>query len=561
MTGQRRTSIAITWPLAALLAASLPAAPQDPPVDHFARGQQLLEKNCGDCYGATRAGLEEAIAELRKARDTGNFDAPRLRAIHRLLGQAYGTLAHVFLPPDSEEKNQALRRQHESLEMALRYGTPETDLYVEYAATLARPQEQIPVLLDALTRDPRHADARFFLGMIFANAAENEEAIYHLRLAVEYATPLQAKEFEPRLQALLDAAGTSAPAAPPAGASAAKCSWSKFGGEVKRGEAFARPFGRNLVFYLEPNGPAESNPPGWTIGIGHRLYPRPRFDFLMPATPPYRFWNPRYLDTTYGHTAQQAVQITPREFHFFARYADLEAAQQALEKLLWSGNHSAEDVAQAGKQLAALPRFDGRVHLRDARLGGTEGGKEWIEWLKFEVEVCEPEFTPAPPAGPRTVRDLDPRELLERALRQNWGTNRGSPADCPENVPLVTVAQTLYGDLTRDGREDAVVGGYSCVSGTGGMDVFGVFRLNAIGKAVQLWVTEPRGPINGRDPHADLRGKMRLAIEDGRLAQSFPVYRKDDPNCCGSAGTRKFIYRWTGDDFVLADVVDLPPGT
>jgi len=123
----------------------------------------------------------------------------------------------------------------------------------------------------------------------------------------------------------------------------------------------------------------------------------------------------------------------------------------------------------------------------------------------------------------------------------------------------VTVTQTHFGDLDRDGHEDAVIAGLSCLAGTGGIDVFAVDRLDASGQAAPLPVTVHRGPFDGRDPYEGLRGKMSVAIEAGRLVQVFPVYRETDPNCCPSAGTRKFLYRWTGQDFVLDRVVDIRP--
>jgi hypothetical protein len=38
-------------------------------------------------------------------------------------------------------------------------------------------------------------------------------------------------------------------------------------------------------------------------------------------------------------------------------------------------------------------------------------------------------------------------------------------------------------------------------------------------------------------------GHDRFSIEKAHLVRTFPIYEKDDPNCCPSGGIRKLYYR------------------
>src|SRR5262245_37263418 len=72
------------------------------------------------------------------------------------------------------------------------------------------------------------------------------------------------------------------------------CQPQVFRGRVIAGESHEIALSPSLVFRLEPDTVA-ANPPGWTIRV---TSPRaPGDDYSMVATPPYRFANPRYVDT------------------------------------------------------------------------------------------------------------------------------------------------------------------------------------------------------------------------------------------------------------------------
>ncbi|MCI0354809.1 MAG: hypothetical protein L0099_07210 [Acidobacteria bacterium] len=109
------------------------------------------------------------------------------------------------------------------------------------------------------------------------------------------------------------------------------------------------------------------------------------------ATPPYRFWNPRYVDVSYEYSARNAVAFTPRKFQFVLNREDYEKTEAAVRKLLWKSGHSERELEDARRWLEEVNKGTGSLHLLDARIAGDETNERgWIEWLKFEVELCLP---------------------------------------------------------------------------------------------------------------------------------------------------------------------------
>ena len=161
-------------------------------------------------------------------------------------------------------------------------------------------------------------------------------------------------------------------------------------GRVERGQAFEAPLGNDLVFRLDPEMQS-ANPPGWTIQITPAS--DPEVDYLMVATPPYRFSNPRYVSTAYGITADAALAWTPREFAFVAGARDFEGARQALGVLLWSGNHTQVEIAEAQAVLDRLPTYPGSLRLEAGATSAPDaaGSDAAIGWIEFTAELCVPD--------------------------------------------------------------------------------------------------------------------------------------------------------------------------
>lgn len=156
----------------------------------------------------------------------------------------------------------------------------------------------------------------------------------------------------------------------------------KFSGEISRGTSFKKELWRDLVFVLK------ATDTGWDISVTGG---DAGADFVWVVTPPYRFDNPRYLGTVYGHSATDAVAWTPRGFSFVVDQADYATAADAVRKILWPSGASDSEIRTAERTLSLVPRANGLLKIKRAKLSGTNGaGAARIESLAFEVEIRPP---------------------------------------------------------------------------------------------------------------------------------------------------------------------------
>jgi hypothetical protein len=333
------------------------------------------------------------------------------------------------------------------------------------------------------------------------------------------------------------------------------CQTVRFAGTVVQGQAFERQVGSGIVFRLAPN--LDPTISGWTIEM--RSQGSPEKDFLWVATPPYRFSHPRYLDTSYGYTAAQAVAWSVRDFNFALNEADHDRLLEAVRKVLWPSGLSEAESEQGRRLVEETPRGHGMLRIRDARIGGEEenDGRGWIEHLSFEVELC----FPLPPESEADIHRADFVAALEQKfLRDHPDYLNVEEASEICGHPLVASLHVEFAELDDKPGEEAVVEAASCFAGTGGIDLPAVFTLRDGGALVELSVQRPGYESEaGRPLWVNLRGKMDLAVEGGALVEFYPIYADGDANCCPTAGQRKFVYRWDGETFVLREVRDLPP--
>lgn len=160
----------------------------------------------------------------------------------------------------------------------------------------------------------------------------------------------------------------------------------RFSGEVKRGEAFTHDIGQGLEFALRP---ASEDPSGWTITVSAKG-PRPAGcdDLVWVATPPFRSFNQRYLDLSYGTSPRQAVAMTPREFSFVLNCADYAVEEKRVTLVLWPYAATEAEVQDALAKLGTSPLGKGTFFIRDSRIIDPEGKNPGsIDWLRFDVEL------------------------------------------------------------------------------------------------------------------------------------------------------------------------------
>lgn len=154
-------------------------------------------------------------------------------------------------------------------------------------------------------------------------------------------------------------------------------------GRIRQGESYHEKINDRLTFHLVPN--SAGNPPGWVITIAPSDLSRE--DYVWVVTPPYRFWNPRYVDVSYGVSAQEAVGNSPRDFFYVTNEDDFKKAERAVDILLWPYHYSEKEVEQARKDLDAVRRSSGVFTITDSRITRDADGKEMISELSFSVEL------------------------------------------------------------------------------------------------------------------------------------------------------------------------------
>jgi hypothetical protein len=164
-----------------------------------------------------------------------------------------------------------------------------------------------------------------------------------------------------------------------------------------------------------------------------------------------------------------------------------------------------------------------------------------------------------PKASP--IRALDLKPFIESHVGEFNPEFADLATDCGEGQKLIqSLAPVRYGDLDGDGHEEAAFLAWTCLSGNGGADLFGVLKWMPDGRFVALPIQPPPKVFKGRNSYEGLRGRMNLLIADGRLLESYPIYL-DEKACenCAEGGERHFIFRWDGHQFVLDDMIDAPP--
>ena len=97
--------------------------------------------------------------------------------------------------------------------------------------------------------------------------------------------------------------------------------------------------------------------------------------------------------------------------------------------------------------------------------------------------------------------------------------------------------ETLFADLTGDGADEAVVPISS--GGSGGNVAYAVLGYRD-GDLEEILAVKP-------EPEA---GRVTMAVEDGVLVETQPVYGPEDPLCCPSQLQHTY-YRWDGEDLVV----------
>jgi hypothetical protein len=333
-----------------------------------------------------------------------------------------------------------------------------------------------------------------------------------------------------------------------------------FTAEVVRNEEFQKIFAPKMMFRLEPYG---GNDSGWSM----RIAPvsdtgGPAIDCIGAVETPLHGDTKVEIEPPQDGATQDPTW-KHREFEYVATTSDCKTAWELMNSANYNSKISDKEREEAGIKLGQIPTRHGVLTILDAHFAPATAQNEHrvIEWLKFEVDLSgrSPQKTPAQTAKSSPIRALDLKPFIESHLGELNPNLADLQTDCGDGQrPLQSLAPVLYGDLDGDGEEEAVVEGWSCLSGNGGADFRGVLKVNSDGKLAVLSIEPMPKTFKGRNPYADLRGHMVIEIKDGRLNEVYGIYNGSEPNCCPEGGERRFIYRWDGHRLTIDDIIDVP---
>jgi hypothetical protein len=188
-------------------------------------------------------------------------------------------------------------------------------------------------------------------------------------------------------------------------AAEAETSEVRFSGEVLAGKEYVHTIGHGLDFGLEPltgNGGG-----GWVIEIVPTVQASDNpVEFSEIATPPYHFYNDRYLAGAYGYSTKEAMQMTTRKFNFVMSVSDEQKANDVINAQLYpSAIANDDEKVRIARESAAVELGHGEVHITHSHVTLGKGNTpDAIDILKFDVVVnFSPGLTLAEVLAPQPV--------------------------------------------------------------------------------------------------------------------------------------------------------------
>jgi hypothetical protein len=134
---------------------------------------------------------------------------------------------------------------------------------------------------------------------------------------------------------------------------------------------------------------------GWMIRIVPEVPCGEKGDFASVVNAPYRYYNSLFLNTDYGVSAKEAMEMNPREFSFVVTCEDYKIESHRLEIVLWSYSYTQQERDEALAKLGTSPLGKGKLTILDSKISPAEreiGGKNYgqIDWLKFRLDITPP---------------------------------------------------------------------------------------------------------------------------------------------------------------------------
>jgi hypothetical protein len=166
---------------------------------------------------------------------------------------------------------------------------------------------------------------------------------------------------------------------------AAEAAEVRFSGEVLAGKQFVHDIGHGLVFGLQPL--AGNGGGGWVIEIVPKVQaPDDPVEFSEIATPPYHFYNDRYLAGAYGYSTKEAVAMSPRKFNFVLSSGDEQKANDVVNAALYPSTTSEQEKDRIARESAEIQLGHAEFRITHSHVTMGKGDiPDSIDVLKFEV--------------------------------------------------------------------------------------------------------------------------------------------------------------------------------
>jgi|GEM_PF-5675478 hypothetical protein len=154
----------------------------------------------------------------------------------------------------------------------------------------------------------------------------------------------------------------------------------------------------------------------------------------------------------------------------------------------------------------------------------------------------------------RSIQDANFEDLLASKFRKEHGGASMEKICEGMETQEINLADTVFGDLDGDGRDEAAVMAFSCVAGSSGPDLTAVYKLRPDGKIIELTLETPTQERMFRGLNTDLVSlRLRtIKIEKGTYIEEYTIWGP------GRDDARDFTYRWDGHKLALIQVKDVP---
>lgn len=159
-----------------------------------------------------------------------------------------------------------------------------------------------------------------------------------------------------------------------------------FLGKIKKSETYERQISEELYFRLMPFSDY-----GWIIWIGNIIS-----DNNYIVTPPYRGMNSRIIqgwhfrneDNTDANDGSVNAPQEIRVFQFVFNEEDYAVAEDYINKVMWSYNHSEDEINKSIENFKSLPLGSGKLTITEMEFDNyTSGERAGFEYIEFEVEL------------------------------------------------------------------------------------------------------------------------------------------------------------------------------